>query len=159
MTGTEVLIEPGRQDIVVTRTFDAPREVVFKAVTDPDLVPRWWGSRRFTTEVDRMETRVGGRWRFSSRDGEDGTVYWFSGVYHDVSPARIVATFEFEAGGPGHLQLIVDTFEQFDDGRTRYRSVALFQSVADRDGWLPTGMEDGIHESLARLDSVIQELR
>jgi uncharacterized protein YndB with AHSA1/START domain len=156
MTDTEIVYEPGRQDIVITRVFDAPRDVVFKAFTDPELIPRWWGSRRFTTEVDQMDVRRGGLWRFVTRNNEDGNEYAFRGVYHDVvAPERVVGTFEFELGGPGYLQLGVDTFEE-TDGKTRYQSVILFQSVEDRDGWIPTDMDKGIRESMDLLDELIQ---
>lgn len=145
---TEIVVEPGRQDIVVRRVFEAPRELVFAAYTDPALIPRWWASRRFTTEVERMEVERGGQWRFVTRRAGDDTVYAFRGVYHDiVAPERIVATFEFECGGPGHLQLTTETFEEVAGG-TRYTSVALFQSVEDRDGWIPTDMDKGIRESM-----------
>jgi uncharacterized protein YndB with AHSA1/START domain len=159
MAETEIVYEPGRQDIVVTRVFDAPRDVVFEAITDPGLIPRWWGGERFTTGVDHMDVQPGGAWRFVLHGPDGGEPYAFRGVYHDVVPAeRIVSTFEFEPGGPGYLQLIVETFEDADGG-TRYRSVALFQSVQDRDGWIPTDMDAGIRASMDLLDTAIQSLR
>lgn len=155
MAETEIIFEPGRQDIVIRRVFDAPRDVVFAAYTDPTLIPKWWGSRRFTTEVDRMKVERGGEWRFITRNNVDGNEYAFRGVYHDVvAPDRIVATFEFELGGPGYLQLTSDTFEEID-GKTRYTSVSLFQSIEDRDGWIPTDMDTGIRESMDLLDELI----
>lgn len=157
MADTEFVIEPGRQDIVITRTFDAPREVVYKALTDPDLIPRWWGPRRYETLVDRAEVRPGGRWRYRNRDA-DGSEFAFKGVYHDlVAPERIVQTFEFE-GMPGHVSLESLTLEAVD-GRTRYTTVAVFQSVEDRDGMAQSGMQDGASETLDRLAEVIEDLR
>jgi uncharacterized protein YndB with AHSA1/START domain len=157
MNDTEVVFEPGRQDIVVTRVFDVPREVVFQAVTDPALIPRWWGARRFVTEVDHMDVRRGGQWRFVTRNAETGSEYAFRGVYHDVTaPERIVGTFEFEQGGPGHLQLTVETFEDLG-GRTRYVSVALFRSVEDRDQWIPTDLDKGVRESMDLLDELVRQ--
>jgi uncharacterized protein YndB with AHSA1/START domain len=157
MVETEVIVEPGRQEIVVTRVFDAPRDAVFAAYTDPDLVPRWWGSGRFTTEVDRMEVRPGGMWRFVARKA-DGTEYGFRGVYHDVvAPEKITSTYEFELGGPGCLQLQVDTLTEVD-GKTELVVVSLFQSVEDRDGWIPAaGIETTVQESMDLLDKIIQE--
>jgi uncharacterized protein YndB with AHSA1/START domain len=158
MAETEVIFEPGRQDIVVTRVFDAPRDVVFRAFTDPALIPRWWGSRRFTTEVEQMEVRRGGQWRFVARNPDSGNAYGFRGVYHDVvAPELIVATLEFEPGGPGHLQLVTERFEE-QGGATRYVNVSLFESVADRDGWVPTDMDKGIRESMELLEDVLGEL-
>lgn len=157
MGRTEVIFEPGRQDIVITREFDAPRDVVFEAFTDPALIPRWWGARRFETVVDRMDVRRGGQWRFITRNSEDGTEYAFRGVYHDVvAPERTVFTFEFEQGGPGYLQLVTEEFEEVD-GRTRYVNVALFNSVEDRDGWIPTDMDTGIRESMEMIDKLIAD--
>jgi uncharacterized protein YndB with AHSA1/START domain len=152
---TEVIFEPGRQDIVIRREFDAPPGVVFQAFTDPGLIPEWWGSRRFTTIVDTMDVRRGGEWRFVTRNNEDGTEYGFRGVYHDVTAGQsVVSTFEFEHGGPGYLQFVTETFEE-RDGRTLYTQVSLFQSVEDRDGWIPTDMDKGIRESMDMLAGLI----
>jgi uncharacterized protein YndB with AHSA1/START domain len=157
MADTEITFEPGQQDIVVRRTFDAPPRAVFAAITDPQLIPNWWGARRFETSVDRMEVRPGGSWRFLVRNRADGTEYPFRGVYHDiVANEKIVTTFEFEPGGPGYLQLVVDTFEELSDGRTAYTNRSLFQSVEDRDGWIPTDMSEGIRQSMDLLDQQIQ---
>lgn len=98
MGETEIIIEPGRQDIVFKKVFDAPREIVFRALTDPGLVPSYWGPRKYETIVDVMEPREGGRWRFINR-GPEGE-FGFHGVYHAVTPERIVQTTEFE-GAPG----------------------------------------------------------
>lgn len=157
MADTEIIFEPGRQDIVIRRVFDAPPEVVYDAITDPELLPNWWGARRFETRVDRMEVRRGGEWRLVTRNRSDGTEYPFRGVYHDVvAGRRIVSTFEFEPGGPGYLQLITETFEAVDGG-TRYTNVALFQSVEDRDGWIPTDMDTGIRDSMDLLADLVAE--
>lgn len=158
MGRTDVIFEPGKQDIVVKRSFDAPRDVVFKAFTNPDLIPRWWGSRRFTTIVEEMDVRRGGLWRFITRNNQNGTEYGFRGVYHDVVPyERTVFTLEYEGGGPGYLQLVRDTFEE-TDGKTQYVSVALFSTVEDRDGWIPTDMDKGISESMDMIDELISSL-
>lgn len=159
MAETQVIVEPGRQDVVIRRTFEAPADVVFAAYTDPALIPAWWGASRFDTHVDEMDVRRGGSWRFVTRNRKDGSEYAFRGVYHDVVPAsRIVSTFEFELGGPGYLQLTTDTFTPAETGTT-LTSVVLFTSVADRDGWIPTDMEVGIRDSMDRLDVVIGSLR
>lgn len=153
MDTTEIIIEPGRQDIVFKRTFDAPRDLVYRALTDPQLVPKYWGPRRFTTEVDHMEVRQGGRWRFVQRDN-DGNTFAFKGVYHDAVPSeRIISTFEWE-GMPGHVSLDTATLEEVD-GKTQYTAVSVFQSLADRDGVVQSGMEGGARELYERLAEVI----
>jgi uncharacterized protein YndB with AHSA1/START domain len=153
MADLKVVAEPGTQQIVLTRSFDAPRDLVFKAFTDPEAVASWWGQRDSDTVVDELEARPGGRWRFVERSG-DGNEHGFHGVYHDaVAPERIVYTFEWE-GLPGHVLLETITFEE-QDGRTRMTDTSVFQSVSDRDGMLQSGMESGAAESFDRLDEFL----
>jgi uncharacterized protein YndB with AHSA1/START domain len=153
MSDMKVVADPGTHDILITRSFDAPRDAVFKAFTDPDAVRQWWGLNSTETIVDQLEARPGGRWRFVQRDGE-GNEYGFHGVYHDLeAPERIVSTFEFE-GMPGHVLLETVTFEE-QDGRTLMTDVSVFQSVADRDGMLQSGMESGAEEGFVRLDEYL----
>src|SRR2546429_8848949 len=132
---THILAEPGKQEMVIMREFDAPRELVFKACIDPKLIPQWWGPRYLSTEVDKMDVRPGGEWRFINRDAE-GNEYAFHGVYHKVlAPERIIDTFEFE-GLPetGHVTLETMTLEDLAGGTTRVNAPSVFQSGADRDG-------------------------
>jgi uncharacterized protein YndB with AHSA1/START domain len=148
---TQVTVEPGTQEIVVTREFDAPPDVVYAALTDPDLISQWWGPRGVTVKVAEFEARAGGRWRFLQQDA-DGNEYGFNGVFHTVSPDRVVQTFEFE-GMPGHVLLETMTLEDLG-GRTRLVDQSVFQSVADRDGMAASGMEVGAAESYERLDEI-----
>ncbi len=153
MSDMKVVADPGTQEIVITRSFDAPRELVFKAFTDADAVRQWWGLNSTETVVDQLEARPGGRWRFVQRDG-DGNEFGFHGVYHDLeAPERIVYTFEFE-GMPGHVLLETLVFED-QDGRTLMTDTSVFQSVGDRDGMLQSGMESGAAESMDRLDEYL----
>lgn len=153
MGDTEIIIEPGRQDIVFKRVFDAPRDVVFKALTDPELIPNWWGPRRYETIVDVMEPRAGGRWRFINR-GEDGE-FGFHGVYHDiVAPERVVQTTEFE-GFPGSVGLETATLEESED-KTLMVAVSLFPSVEARDMTVASGMEAGARETYDRLAELVE---
>lgn len=156
MSKLTVIAEPGKQEIVITRMFDAPRELVFKVMTDPQHVPHWWGPRGMTTIVDKMDVRHGGVWRFVHRT-PDGEESGFRGVYHRVAPnEQIVQTFEWE-GMPGHISLETMTLED-DNGQTRLRAVAVYQSVADRDGMLGSGMEGGMAETYDRLEELAAEL-
>ena len=153
MSDMKVVADPGTQEIVITRSFDAPRELVFKAFTDADAVRQWWGPDGSETSVDRLEARPGGRWRFVERE-RDGNEYAFHGVFHDLqAPERIVYTFEYE-GMPGHVLLETVVLEE-QDGRTLMTDTSVFQSVADRDGMLQSGMETGAAESYARLDDYL----
>lgn len=154
MSKTTVVAEPGRQDIILSRVFAAPRDRVYGAYTDPQAIPHWWGPRFLTTTVDRMEVRKGGVWRFVQRDTQ-GNQYAFNGVYHDaVAPERIVSTFEFE-GAPGHVALETATFEELPDGSTRLTVRTVFQTVEDRDAMLRTGASEGGSESWDRLEELL----
>ncbi len=156
---TTILAEPGKQEILITREFDAPRELVFKACTDPKLVPQWWGPRNLSTEVDKMDVRPGGQWRFINRDAE-GKAYAFHGVYHEVlAPERIIDTFEFEGlAETGHVTLETMKLEALPAGRTKLIAQSVFQSVADRDGMLQSGMEAGVKETYERLAELLKKL-
>ena len=156
---TTITAEPGKQEIVITREFDAPRELVFKAYSDPKLIPQWWGPRYLATEVDKMDLRPGGQWRFINRDAR-GNAYAFHGVYHEVlAPERIIDTFEFE-GLPetGHVTLETMRLQALPGGRTRLITQSVYQSVADRDGALQSGMESGIIETYDRLEELLKKL-
>ena len=157
MTKPDYTIEPGKQEIIMTRTFDAPRDLVFKTMTDPNLIPRWWGPRYLTTTVAEMDLRSGGRWRYVQRDPQ-GNEHVFHGVYHDITaPERLVFTFEYE-GVPGHVLLDTVTLEELD-GKTKLTDQSVFQSVADRDGMVQSGMESGATEMMDRLDELLAAAR
>jgi uncharacterized protein YndB with AHSA1/START domain len=152
MSKTEVKVEPGTHEIVLTRTFDAPPDLVQEILTDPALVSTWWGPHGTTTKVDEMDARSGGRWRFVQEDA-DGNQFAFRGVYHTVEPGRVVQTFEFE-GMPGHVLLETNTLEDIG-GKTRLVSQSVFQSVADRDAMAATGMDQGASDSYDRIDAIL----
>lgn len=148
----QIKAEPGKQEVTITRTLDAPRELVFKAHTDPSIIPLWWGPRRLTTTVERMEVRPGGYWRFVQRDAQ-GNAYAFHGAFHSVdAPTRLVQTFEFE-GMPGHVSLDTLTLEE-REGKTYLKSHSVFQSVEDRDGMLASGMEEGVVDMYERIEEL-----
>jgi len=151
---TVLIAEPGKQESSIIRIFDAPCERVFRASTDPKLIPRWWGPRRYTTTIDRMDVRPGGSWRFIQRDA-DGNEFAFHGVYHEISPRRLVQTMEFE-GMPGHVLLEIVTFEDIG-GKTRMVEKSVFESVEDRDGMLKSGMEEGAIETTDRLAELVEK--
>lgn len=156
MSKLTVIAEPGKHDITLSREFDAPRELVFRAMTDPALIAKWWGPTEVTTIVDKMEPKPGGSWRYVQRDAQ-GNEFAFRGVYHDlVAPERTISTFEFE-GMPGHVVLETLTLEEHN-GKTRMTTLSIFQSVADRDGMVQSGMESGAAQSWDRLAEVLRTL-
>jgi uncharacterized protein YndB with AHSA1/START domain len=157
---TTIKAEPGKQELFIIREFDAPRDLVFKAHTDPDIYVRWLGPRDLTTTLDTFEPVSGGRWRFIQKD-KDGNEFGFHGVNHDVTaPERIIATFEFE-GLPesGHVILETTRFESLPGGRTRVTTQSVYQSVQDRDGMVAAGMESGVVDGFERLDEILKEFQ
>jgi uncharacterized protein YndB with AHSA1/START domain len=155
--GTRIIAERGKQEVIITRIFDAPRDLVFRANTDRNLIPQWWGPKRFTTTIDKMDVKPGGQWRFVQRDAA-GNVYAFHGVYHEVhSPDRIVDTFEFE-GMPGHVSLETCTLEEIG-GKTKMIGRSVYQTVEDRDSMLKSGMEEGVLETMDRLAELLTKLQ
>jgi uncharacterized protein YndB with AHSA1/START domain len=153
MSNTRIDASPGKQIVIVTRTINAPRELVFKTVTDPLLVPEWWGPRTLITTVYKMIVMPGGSYRYLQRDRQ-GKEYGFHGIYHDVViPERLVYTMEYE-GMPGHVSLNIDTFEDAG-GQTLMTSSTIFESVADRDQMMQWGMEEGTTEITNRLNELL----
>ena len=143
-------------EYVMVRDFKAPRELVFKAHTDSEMIPQWWGQRASTTVVDYMDPRPGGGWRYIQREA-DGTEYAFRGEYLEVSPIdKLVYTFEFEPM-PGHV--VTDSIEFHDiEGGTRLVTTSRFTSKEDLDGMLSSGMEAGANESHDQLDELLAQL-
>jgi uncharacterized protein YndB with AHSA1/START domain len=139
--------------VTMTRQFNAPRDLVWKANTDPDLMAQWWGQRGSTTIIDQLDLRPGGAWRFIQK-APDGAEYAFRGEYQEiVPPERFTYTFEFE-GMPGHI--IVETFHfSENDGVTTITAVSTYNSQEDLDGMINSGMEAGAAESYDRLEELL----
>ena len=157
MGKTNLIADPGKQKIIITRVFDAPPELVFEAYTDPDLLSQWLGPRSLTMIVKQMDVKPSGSWRYVHKDAE-GNEYGFHGVFHTVEvPERLVQTFEFE-GMPGHVSLDTAVFEAHH-GKTNLKLLSVFQSLEDRDGMLWSGMESGMNEGFDRLEEVLKELQ
>jgi uncharacterized protein YndB with AHSA1/START domain len=126
------------RDLVITRVFDAPRELVFQAWVDPAQFARWWGPEGFSAPVAELDAVPGGAWRSCIRRAADGLDIWSSGIYREiVPPERLVFTFAWdrEGGGRGHETLVTVTFAEQQGGKTRmtFRQ-AVFESVEQRDG-------------------------
>ncbi len=152
---TEIIAEPGKQELFIIREFEAPRELVFKAHTDPEIYQKWLGPRDLTMTIEEMDARDGGSFRFVHE--RDGHKYTFHGVYHEaLTPERIIGTFEFD-GLPekGHVILGTTKFEELPGGRTRLVHQSVFQSVADRDGMIQSGMERGVGDGYEKLDDLL----
>ena len=156
MNQTKIIAEPGKQELFIIREFDAPRHLVFRACSEPELMVQWLGPRGLTMTVDKFDCRSNGHYRYMHTD-PNGNAYGFHGVFHEVTaPQRTIQTFEFE-GLPekGHTSLETARFEELPGGRTRITIQSVFQSVADRDGMIQSGMERGVREGHERLDELL----
>ncbi len=159
MNKSKILAEPGKQELFITREFDAPRELVLKAHTEATLFAQWIGPRNHKITITKFVPVSGGGWRYVSKD-KKGNEFGFHGVYHEVlSPERSIDTFKFE-GLPekGHVILEVLKLEELPGRRTKLTVQNVFLSIANRDGMLQSGMESGINESYDRLDKLLEKM-
>ncbi len=153
--------DPGKQEIFISREFDAPRDIVFKAFTDPKLFVQWLGPRDLSLKLEKFEPRNGGMWRYVHTD-KNGKNFAFHGVYHEVlSPERIIQTFEYEGlSEAGHVILDIAKFEALPTETTKLTEQSIYLTVADRDGMIQADMFRGVNESYERLDELLlQELK
>lgn len=155
---TIIVAEPGKQELFITREFDAPPELVYRAHTEPEIFAQWLGPNDLSVEFEVFEPVSGGRWRFLNV-GRDGEEYAFHGTFHEVSPTRIIQTFEYE-GLPesGHVSLETLTLADLGNGRTKLQIHAVYQSVADRDGMIQSGMESGVSDGYHKLDELLEAM-
>jgi uncharacterized protein YndB with AHSA1/START domain len=152
---TTIEAVPDLPVIRIVREFDAPRENVFRAHTDPDLVVQWLGPRRLTMTVQRYDAVTGGGYRYIHA-GEDGVEHAFFGSFHEIRfPDRMVQTFTYE-GYPEGVSLDTAILEDLGDGRTRLTVTSLVDSLEARDMMLASGMESGVIEGYEKLDELLE---
>ena len=144
--------DPTLPIIRVTRDFAGTPAQLFRAHTDPDLFARWVGPDETTTTVDRWDASTGGSWRYVA--ALDGKEFGFHGCFHEVRPDRIVQTFTWE-GDPDGVALETLSFQDLGDGRTRLATQSLCDSFESRDAWLRSGMEVGLDQGYAKLDTLL----
>jgi uncharacterized protein YndB with AHSA1/START domain len=159
--GDAVIRTPSDQEIVVTRTFNAPRELIFKAITDPATISNWWGPRHMTTTVETMDVRPQGEWRYLQH-GPDGDARRFRGEYFLIEPPELVVTsFEIDPqDGPTEFnQIEIDAVHLFErDETTLLTNIALYPSKARRDSALDSGAARQTIESYERLEDLLLAL-
>lgn len=158
MTATvnkSIVTTPTDRSIHVERIFDAPRDRVWQAFTDPALLAQWWG-RGHKLVIEKFELTRGGHWRFVEH--HDKGVDGFEGRFREVTPkTRMVQTFEWD-GMPSHVIVETIVFEELSGGRTRVVNGSLFHTTEERDGMLNSGMEGGMNESFAALDRLLESM-
>ena len=157
-TGSAVLTLPSDTEILMVREFDAPRDLVFKAYTTPELVRRWWAGKRGNVTIAEIDLRVGGQWRYVMvADG--GYEVAFHGEYHEIVPnEKLVNTEIFEGAPEAGAALVTCTFEDLGDGRTRLHMLTSVDTKEVRDMIIGTGMESGAQEGLDILEQIAIEL-
>ena len=156
-SGTAKVTLPTDEQILITREFDAPKHLVYRAWTTPDLVRRWWNANRGEVTVAEIDLRVGGRWRYVMVT-EDGLEVGFHGEYREIVPnERIVSTEVYEGFPEGEA---VDTLTLTEtDGRTRLTILVQHTSKEHRDAHVNSGMEAGLQDALDLLEQVAVSLR
>jgi uncharacterized protein YndB with AHSA1/START domain len=159
MNKTTLQVEPGKQELFIYREFDAPRDLVFSTFTDPKLLAQWMNPCNMTMQIDQFESVDGGAYHFTHTDPMGGK-HLFRGVMHEVNaPERLIRTFEYlNVPERGHVVLDILSLETLPGKRTRLTIQSIFRSVADRDGMVQAGMENGVTESHQLLDELLGKL-
>ena len=150
---TKINAEDGKQELVITREFDLPLELLFKAYVEPDIVEQWMG-----TKVVKLENKKHGSWQFETTDAK-GNKYRFNGVIHEFSPnRRIIRTFEME-NTPFGVQLEFYEFEQLTDDTSKLNMHVIYESVAQRDQVLKLPFAQGINMAHNRIQDIVSKLK
>ena len=150
---TKVHAEEGRQDLQITREFDLPVELLFKAYADPNLVEQWMG-----TKVLKMESKKHGSYQFETKDPQGNVVFRANGTIHEFSPDhKITQTFEME-NAPFGVQLEVLEYEKLTDDTSRLNIHIIYESVTQRDQNLKLPFVQGINMAHNRLEAIVSKL-
>ena len=147
----------GDREILITREFDAPAALVYRAWTDPELVPRWWTARRGTMDLCEIDLRVGGAWRYVMT-AEGGFEVGFHGEYREIVPGERLVHTEVYEGMPDAAALDTITFEE-RDGRTLVTMLVTHELPEHRDAHIASGMEHGLQDALDLLEETARSLR
>jgi uncharacterized protein YndB with AHSA1/START domain len=154
---TKFTVDKEKLETTMEREFDVPRELLWKAHTDADLIAKWWGPRKYETTVDTYEPHVGGKWKMIHK--ADGEEYVFFGEFKEVTePEKITWTFNFE---PYPNSTLVETihFEELADGKTKLRTVSHYPAIEALEGMMQSGMEEGANESWDRLEELSSSMK
>jgi uncharacterized protein YndB with AHSA1/START domain len=151
---TKINAEDGKQELVITREFDLPLDLLFKAYVEPEIVEQWMG-----TKVLKLKNKKHGGWQFETRDAGEKVVFRANGAIHEFSPNRkITRTFEME-NTPFGVQLEVLEFERLTDDTSRLNMHVIYESVAQRDQVLQLPFAQGINMAHNRLQEVVSKLK
>ncbi len=157
MDDLKITAPVGEPIVIITRTLNAPRALVWKALSEPEHAVRWWGPHGHKNRVLEFAWRVGGKWKIESTMPE-GVIVFF-GEYREIKkPEKVTQTFSFDQLPEGVYS--VDTVVLEDQGdKTVYRASSIFPDIASRDGMMASGMEVGVREGFERLDQMLEEFK
>ena len=151
---TKITAEDGKQDLVITREFDLPLALLFKAYVEPDIIEQWMG-----TKVLKLENKKHGSWQFETTDTQGNVAFRANGVIHDFSQnQKITRTFEME-NTPFGVQLEFLEFEKLTDDTSKLNMHTVYRSVAQRDQMLQIGLAPGVNMAHNRLQDIVSKLK
>jgi len=156
-SGTAMVTLPTDEQILITREFDAPKQLVYKAWTTPELVKRWWNAKRGEVTICEIDLRVGGLWRWVQMAHDEFEVA-FHGEYREIVPNERIVSTEVYEGMPEEEAVTTVNFGEVD-GRTILTLLVQHTSKAFRDAHVDSGMEDGLQDALDLLEEVAVSLR
>jgi uncharacterized protein YndB with AHSA1/START domain len=158
MHDLKFIAPPGEPILIMTRSFNAPRPLVWKALSEPEHVIRWWGPHGHKNRVLQFDWKVGGKWKFETTTA-DGQVIIFHGEYRDIAaPETVTQTFAVEGIYEGQYSVDTVTLQEFD-GKTIYVGVSRLPDAESRDAMMASGMEVGVVEGFERLDTMLEEFK
>ena len=156
---TKINAEDGKQDLVITREFDLPLELLFKAHAEPDIIEQWMSNEYTTMKVLKFESKKQGGWQYESTDPKGAVLFRANGVIHEFVPnQKITRTFEME-NTPFGVQLEIYEFEQLTDETSRLNMHVIYESVAQRDQVLQLPFAKGINMAHNRIQDILSKLK
>jgi len=156
---TKITAEDDKHDLLITREFDLPLELLYTAHVEPDIFEQWMSHEYGVVKVVKWENKKHGGWRFETRDGQGNVLFGANGVFHEFIPnQQIIRTFEME-NTPFPVQLDFITFEQLTDDSSKLSIHTIFKSVAHRDQMLKLPFAQGLNMAHDRLQQVVNQLK
>jgi len=158
MSQTTFTVDRDQLQVRISRTFNAPRARLWDAMTDAKQIPNWWGPAKYHVTVEQHDFRVGGKWRYISKDA-DGREDAFHGEFKEIDPpTKAVQTFVYEGIPNPDSHTITDhlTLTEVGNGKTRMDVVSQFNVIEDLDGMVGSGMEGGATEGYERLAKLVE---
>ncbi len=153
MSKNNIVVNKEKLEIMMSRVFNAPREKVWQAHVDPRKLEQWWGPRKYTTIVETLEPKVGGKWKFINK--ADGEEHVFYGEFKElVEPEKITWTFIY-APYPDAVVTETLTLEELPDGKTKISTFSKYPNLQALEGMVSSGMEEGDVETWDRLEELV----